>query len=921
MAILARGLLLLSALAVAVAVSAPARLRRRAQSVGGGASGARVLSAAALAAGVDFSSCGMEHVPLIRSVTPVLNLLDAVSLGSGSYGTVQSGKLPGDARPRRTVVVKSAKKPGTTQCMAEARLEMLMGMVGCSTPEVAPCAAGTPLMRYEGGALYTEPASGVDGVVGIFMQRMTGVSLDKFLDALPAAKLAPVEKEWVDFAATVSPWLYKAAADAADAQAKVVAASRRDVDALLAGVQQVLLGLAHLWDRGVVHRDIKPDNIMVNDGVFTIVDMGAACVYRTAAWSPVELSYLPPALRPFLQNTACLRAATDYRAQPLQCAASRIAGTAMFISPTMSVVSHEEDLRRAQLPAHATCLFNRQACADVTPLDTGAEFSVDTFAVGVTLLEFIAGAHIDYMVVTKLLPMSAKSKVDETFLPMVRSMRIARYLALDDVSAQAADASPANAAQLRARVRARTRALLEVSMSAGADVRTRRAAENTHNVFARQAGEALGIVAKKAADAGAVGVASLKLTVSLARAMADLTKPVTELAMDICPYQAMQPPNGGMTQYGIKCDGTAADRDAQRVAAEPQNAPGTSALLELLANLLSPSKTPGLTRDKTSILALAASIDDVRRQLMVQWQLPGADLAAHLDAVAACTKSVAALTATRTPAEASAHCRWLDLHKPPAAANNNNGKLINGVQVANNGGAAADHAAALQLAIKPEGATVVAVAESARKSDHKPLIKFAWASGTQTRHIAVTEAAGRLYLTYYAPTGSRNKAGRLQPKINNLLELVRVNDAFGKAGAKLPLRAQATLCTIFFEENRANAELVKRVRHMRVPMRAAVAGGPPVARAGAPLSPVTAASLSPSPFTRSTMRAALVLACTTRRASVLRCARAPTTMSCEWSLRMAAIRRQRSPLARQSPPPLRAQSLTSKDDGASSELV
>lgn len=44
---------------------------------------------------------------------------------------------------------------------------------------------------------------------------------------------------------------------------------------------QVALALAHMHDRGYVHADMKPNNIMVKDGVAKIIDLGQSCKIGT----------------------------------------------------------------------------------------------------------------------------------------------------------------------------------------------------------------------------------------------------------------------------------------------------------------------------------------------------------------------------------------------------------------------------------------------------------------------------------------------------------------------------------------------------------------------------------------------------------------------------------------------------------------
>ncbi|KAI8341934.1 kinase-like domain-containing protein, partial [Chlamydoabsidia padenii] len=73
-------------------------------------------------------------------------------------------------------------------------------------------------------------------------------------------------------------------------------------DAMDCLFKQLLLGLADLHERGIAHRDIKPDNLlMTTDGVLKITDFGVA--YQTAGKSDVicqglcgSTPYWPPEL-------------------------------------------------------------------------------------------------------------------------------------------------------------------------------------------------------------------------------------------------------------------------------------------------------------------------------------------------------------------------------------------------------------------------------------------------------------------------------------------------------------------------------------------------------------------------------------------------------------------------------------------------
>lgn len=57
---------------------------------------------------------------------------------------------------------------------------------------------------------------------------------------------------------------------------KLAAGHRFDEEELSLVMQQVAQGLAHMHQKGMVHLDIKPDNIYVHDGVFKIGDFGLA---------------------------------------------------------------------------------------------------------------------------------------------------------------------------------------------------------------------------------------------------------------------------------------------------------------------------------------------------------------------------------------------------------------------------------------------------------------------------------------------------------------------------------------------------------------------------------------------------------------------------------------------------------------------
>jgi hypothetical protein len=214
-----------------------------------------------------------------------------------------------------------------------------------------------------------------------------------------------------------------------------------------------------------------------------------------------------------------------------------------------------------------------------------------------------------------------------------------------------------------------------------------------------------------------------------------------------------------------------------RTRAAAASKPGTDALLELLANLLSPGLAPGLAYAATTPLALAAAVDDVRAKLFAQQRWAGGDgLHLHTAGVQACISSK---PRQQSPAEASARCRWLhSLHGGRAQA---------AAAAARGAGAAV-----------PNGATVIAVATGVLKSDHKPLIKKAWDPTLRTV-VAYTlplaagaaPAPATVHLAYFEPGKAAAKFAFTLP-------------TDGAPFSGRPLAAQALPCSDFLDANRQN---------------------------------------------------------------------------------------------------------------------
>ena len=671
------------------------------------------------------------------------------------------------------------------------------------------------------------------------------------------------------FAAVVSPWLAASAETAkGDTMAAAVAVARRDLDAILAGAQQVLLGLAHMGERGLVHRDVKPQNIMLHDGVFTLVDLGFACVFRTA-WDTKEKvneqqCVLPRGKNSLAANWKCLLQLTNsHNGIGPAGKAAGIGGTPGYISPAMLPVELKLfDGTSSAAALGQWCVFNRHACVGKSdPEDVFA--GSDAFGVGMMLLQLLAGAPEKSLLDSVRFGFS-KSLAKENFYDEIfRSALLARFLALDDVSdKRTPDNDVAAASVLRKEVRVRTRALLEAAVAAGGDGR-RSFMQYVGNAFTNQPASAAGIAT------GDANHACVRRT--LLANVDELSKVVEKESNNffkICTWSD--------ETKSCSCE-PQAKRDAAPVDAAKQavSSPGTDALLDLLTNLLSPSKTLGLAPEKTTLLALADSVDSIRTQLYEQWNL-AADakdgLKRHFAAVEACAESEKCGKSGRTVstvAGASAHCRWKNLNTMPrekvveetgndeVQKNNNEnsrssylqlllaGTLANLINIDNDadniasGSMFSSHGSVKVFGRQPTGeydaakhgaeiverynldipnyVTVLAAVTSVTKSDHKPWRwRRAWAKGKQVRHLVLTRDGEKTILRVYenvAKLKKKTKKGKKQKMKWYFLQMIENGQLFGGTNQNInTLSSQGTPCNEFLGANQQNENLVKLVR-------------------------------------------------------------------------------------------------------------
>jgi hypothetical protein len=315
--------------------------------VAAAAPGALAMAAGAPAAGAltasKLETCGLDLQKnyLIAQTTATVQVGkdSREKIGKGSNGAAFKGVIAGFNNNQEVVY----KMPNyiTFGSVLSLQRELLIGMAACS--DLAPCAPGTPIVKTLGGGIIGENNNEIlidknrgttqmeaGDVMAVFLQPLSAspsavalsiadinptlISNKRLLD-----KLRAVWKD--DFASVVSRHLTERAAAATTSETKAAYTNQRDLDAVIVATQQLLLGLAHLDARGIVHRDVKPENAMLHDGVWTLIDFGSSCV-RKSVWTKSEIASLPIGVGKFLPNMKCLKKHTikdrinKYKAKP-----------------------------------------------------------------------------------------------------------------------------------------------------------------------------------------------------------------------------------------------------------------------------------------------------------------------------------------------------------------------------------------------------------------------------------------------------------------------------------------------------------------------------------------------------------------------------------------------------------------------------
>ena len=277
----------------------------------------------------------------------------------------------------------------------ELEKDLAGGTMLCSP--AAYCHPSTPIMKTYGARLHAasgkvsaalfEPilSDGEDGSIAM--------DLEAVISAVAPEKLARYRVGWEGFVESVSPW----PAPAAPAPAGPLPPSLRDLDAIVAIMQQSVNGLAHIEQRRMAHRDIKP---------------ASACGARSPpppsrprAFPPTRPPARPPA-RPTPHPPVCL---ADIMLDGAHRTAKIIDyGESCVVSDAGGV----NELASAAVPKGAQTTADRMRCttdgitgtptyyspnmyaaysAAKTPLASASTVRADLFDLGLSLLQVLVG--------------------------------------------------------------------------------------------------------------------------------------------------------------------------------------------------------------------------------------------------------------------------------------------------------------------------------------------------------------------------------------------------------------------------------------------------------------------------------------------------------------------------------------------------
>lgn len=780
----------------------------------GGVSSTVAAGAAARGAAQKPELCGVPLMPFLRPMADVQFGRQRTVLGAGSFGMVELGTLDG-----APVIAKISQQTGA-EAELSTTVELIGGMSVCS--DFVPCPPTTPVVSYLGGAVSKKG-------------RLTTVLLEPVL-APPSSKpvdlatvldptAAQAEREaWTAYAGGVSPWL-----------PANLFPTFRNLDAVLVAVQQMLLGLDVIEARGMRHCDVKPDNMMFGaDYTVKIVDIGIPCFFEQSASDkvrqpPGQLAG-PTSIVSGGRATEQQRTSQNVRKR-LTCRLGMRQGTYKYMSPTMFLMDrNDKDTWESCCLLNAACnagkksptgLQQNKNNADMFQVGLLESASIDTYAIGAILFDFLLAQK---GAIHSISPMISQTKSEVVWDATQRSVRIARFLALEEFGDDSPSTHVQRTAELRPRVRARATLLVSAALQ-----QWKQTANSISTTISTSGDISPPIFAAGFTKNSWSNFRLCWPSLTPSGSQQSYTSYFREVCgRNLANGYAIGAISG--TGDGKNCDVKALKNFEDAIVKGLAMAPGTAALMDLLANLLSPGIRPGLATADLTIGKLADSIDDVRSKLYEQRLMQMSDakmgpvsdeakdamtkakdgLGNFLAAVNSCiaTRSEEAQKAKWSHGELSAICRSTD----PAAA------AVRALAAARNAAWLLSKRIIRAYIGQQQLAAIFAYAEAITASNVEYSLAFSTQAPTFAKSSAPrilvarmgTAAAGGsdanaaaakdVFLDAFAPAAGKKPAKRISSR-----QLLRVGDAFKKAkgdkAAAFTLMAQAELCSEFIAKN------------------------------------------------------------------------------------------------------------------------
>lgn len=553
--------------------------------------------------------------------------------------------------------------------------ELLYGTLLCSP--LQPCPAEMPVMTTLGAVSYKgeefddilEEAENAhedneDAAGGAPYVPFASVLLGSVLPAhaAPAVNLRQIlfpathkktelRAAWAAYEEKVS-WLPVAQQDSGEdaTDAERAQAAARSLDAFLVATQQMLLGLEHLEMHGIRHRDMKPDNVLLDGAVgsFVLADFGTMCAITAEA----ATASLPAHLIPLISG--CKAEIVTLGCSPFPI------GTEDFASPVTALLYKTVWYRTgAALPPGAALILGESLVNMLTKATSDDErrdafrnpkstASSDTFAVGLMLFHAISGQRLDTIFEQNIQP------IDDGFWS--QHVAAVHYLAAATTPAAAAARAlklvEAGLAQKRVSNRPIGGALSAAfpALDAASDRKGGKARCIPASVTGRRKGAAETQTFNSLASSGVStwsGYASVPPTLAVTAAatlvrIKKVAKGKESYNKKVCQLDAAAHKDNVLDLDAVD------DEPGPALVGAGVGARALSALMHVLADLLSTGARPSNGgKEAATIAEHIAAVDAARTALYAHAAKPPviARLAKHLECVKACSAAVRAAKA------------------------------------------------------------------------------------------------------------------------------------------------------------------------------------------------------------------------------------------------------------------------------------